>query len=57
LFIGNHFQEEVKLTYQLQFTDIALANLKKYPVKDQSLILGKTEQLADQPLQKVTSSD
>jgi mRNA interferase RelE/StbE len=35
--------------YDVQFTDVALKNLKRYPKKDQRLILGRIEQLAVDP--------
>ena len=38
--------------YQLQFTDIALKNLKKYPKKHQNLILVNIEKLAEDPFSK-----
>ncbi|MCK5521993.1 MAG: hypothetical protein KAI83_02565 [Thiomargarita sp.] len=38
--------------YEVQFTDIALKNLKKYPKKDQNLILVNIDKLADDPFSK-----
>lgn len=35
--------------YAVQFTDVALKNLKRYPKKDQRLILSRIEQLAEVP--------
>lgn len=40
------------MTYEVTFTDIALASLKRYPRKDQDLILKNIEKLALNPLQK-----
>ncbi len=38
--------------YEVQFTDIALKNLKKSPKKDQNLILVNIDKLADAPFSK-----
>lgn len=38
--------------YEVQFTDIAVKNLKKFPQKDQRLILTNIEKLADDPFSK-----
>jgi len=38
--------------YELQFTDIALKNLKKYPKKDQQLLLVNIDKLAEDPFSK-----
>jgi len=38
--------------YEVQFTDIALKNLKKYPKKDKNLILVNIDKLADDPFLK-----
>jgi len=38
--------------YEVQFTDIALKNLKRYPKKDQNLILNNIEKLAENPFSK-----
>jgi mRNA interferase RelE/StbE len=38
--------------YEVQFTNIALKNLKQYPQKDQRLILTNIEKLADDPFSK-----
>ena len=38
------------MSYQVAFTEIALKNLKTYPAKDQTLILQKIEQCAENPL-------
>lgn len=35
--------------YEVQFTDVALKNLRRYPVADQSRILSRIEQLAVDP--------
>jgi mRNA interferase RelE/StbE len=36
--------------YKVQFTDMALKNLKRYPQNDQRRILARIEQLAEDPL-------
>ena len=36
--------------YTVEFTDIAINNLKRYPANDQRRILSKIEQLAANPL-------
>ena len=38
--------------YEVQFTDIALKNLKKYPKKDQQLIMINIDKLAEDPFSK-----
>ncbi len=38
--------------FNLKFTDIALANLKNYPKKDQIRVLEQIEKLALNPLEK-----
>jgi mRNA interferase RelE/StbE len=38
--------------YQVNFTDIAIKNLVRYPKKDQQLILNNIETLAENPVQK-----
>ncbi len=38
--------------YEVQFTDIALKNLKRYPKKDQNFILTNIEKLAEDPFSK-----
>ena len=38
--------------YEVQFTDIALKNLKKYPKKDQHLIMINIDKLAEDPFSK-----
>lgn len=38
-----------KQPYMVQFTDIALENLRRYPQKDQRLVLARIEQLAVDP--------
>ena len=38
--------------YNVQFTAIALKNLKRYPRKDQALIIKNIEQLAENPFTK-----
>jgi mRNA interferase RelE/StbE len=40
------------VAYNLKFTDIALANLKHYPKKDQIRIIEQIEKLALNPLEK-----
>jgi mRNA-degrading endonuclease RelE of RelBE toxin-antitoxin system len=35
--------------YGVQFTDVALKNLRRYPKKDQRLVLARIEQLAADP--------
>jgi mRNA interferase RelE/StbE len=35
--------------YDVQFTDVALKNLRRYPKKEQRLILSRIEQLAADP--------
>lgn len=40
------------MTYSLKFTEIALANLKSYPKKDQIRIIEQIEKLALNPLEK-----
>lgn len=40
------------MSYNLKFTDIALANLKNYPKKDQIRVLEQVEKLALNPLEK-----
>lgn len=40
------------MSYKVHFTDIAVSNLKKYPAKDQALIIKNIELLADNPLRK-----
>jgi mRNA interferase RelE/StbE len=37
------------LSYSVEFTDIALRNLQRYPQKDRSLILTNIEKLAQNP--------
>ena len=38
--------------YEVQFTDIALKNLQKYPKKDQQLIMINIDKLAEDPFSK-----
>ena len=38
------------MSYKVNFTDIALKNLKKLPIKDMKLVLEKIEELAEDPL-------
>ena len=40
------------MMYSVQFTDIALKNLRRCPKKDQLLIIKNIERLAENPLQK-----
>jgi len=40
------------MSYEVSFTDIALKNLKQYPKKDQSMILKKIGELAEDPFNK-----
>jgi len=37
---------ELRLSYEIIFTEIALKNLKRYPKKDQNMILNNIEKLA-----------
>lgn len=36
--------------YTVQFTDVAIANLRRYPANDQRRIMNRIEQLAADPL-------
>ncbi|MGH8558607.1 MAG: type II toxin-antitoxin system RelE family toxin [Methylococcales bacterium] len=40
------------MDYQITFTDIALKNLKKYPKKDQMMLIKNIETLASDPFGK-----
>jgi mRNA interferase RelE/StbE len=50
-FFGNQMSDTQP--YRVEFTDIALTNLARYPQKDQRLILARIEQLAANPQQMV----
>ena len=39
------------MSYDIQFTEIALQNLQKYPPKDRKRIVERIEKLAENPLQ------
>jgi len=41
---------EINQPYHVQFTDVALKNLRRYPANDQRRILSRIEQLAQNPL-------